>query len=1270
MNTIKNTLFALILSLIISSVCAQNIANSDVFISLRSGDFTLHENDGRLIFSHWPSFNGQYFGLIKLEKNIALAQQHSFEDSGIKFLESFRKGCYLISVSDTSAAKTLFTSTALATLPWSENMKWLNKKESIPSRAKQSRNRVLVNLHPFASVRLAELLTQLPANKINIIDVRETYGFVTIACPVAFLSELAAMNCIQYIDWKYDFGAPENYTARTSHRVNYLSGENSLGINYEGQGVAIMLQDDGSLGPHIDRQGREIQFLSVNEGDHGDHVSGTIVGAGNIDPKGKGMAPQSDLFVYKAAPEYQGFDSIASHYLDFNIVISSTSYSNGCNAGYTALTRTMDDQISQMPALMHVFSAGNSGTSNCGYGAGSNWGNITGGHKMGKNVITVANLTENDIIASSSSRGPANDGRIKPDISAKGTAVYSTLENYSYGLKTGTSMSCPGVSGSLAVLYSAYQGFYNTAPNSGLIKSIVLNTADDLGASGPDFIYGWGRINARKAFETIENGMYTSDTVADSDSTLISLYIPANLNRAKIMLYWVDPKASIGASTALINDLDLSISDPSNNIFLPLVLDPTPNAATLSNAAIPGIDHLNNMEQVVINDPTEGTYTVKVKGFDIPQGPQSFFLVHWFEEKKLELTYPLGGESFVPFSSEKIRWDIEPDTGTILLEYSANNGLSWNTINTVNAGQKYYDWSVPNISTGELIIRLSSNFESVESEKLSAISTPAGLSAEFVCPDSIGLVWSSVASASSYDIYRLGNKYMDSIGVSTTTKFVDYGQNPYSDFLWYSVSSNGADNAEGKRAIAYKISPGLYNCTVSIDAEVESLSPDNGSLPDCHGDSINVSFKLGNIGSTPISTIVAQAQINNATITETFYINLAPGNNQILTFSQSLPLTATSGSLLVSAAAAGDGNPFNDTLSVFIERKASQTIDTAVWQEDFEDFALCNTTANCGGEVCSLNGFWINEQNGTTDDIDWRINNGDTPSDFTGPTADHTIQTSIGKYLYLEASGSCDEATALLLSPCIKLEAGTKPKLKFWYHMRGADMGELHVDLYDGTQWYLDVTPALTGQQGIQWLLREVDLSDFAGNIVNVRFRGITGIGYRSDMALDDISVLKPPVANFTANPQPFNTAIDLVDLSINADSMVFSLGDGTILASVPSSYVYNQMNNYVLEQQVYNAAGADTMQIDLTNLNAHTLTAKPLIEYYPNPAIGSISFNIGTLSFDQLQVTNAQGEIVVNMKLTNQQNITLDLKPWSNGVYFAKFSGIDHATVSFIKTE
>jgi hypothetical protein len=138
------------------------------------------------------------------------------------------------------------------------------------------------------------------------------------------------------------------------------------------------------------------------------------------------------------------------------------------------LAQLADFQIKNNTSLMHVFSAGNTGNEDCGYGAGQGWGNITGGVKMGKNVLTVANVNNQDKLSSTSSRGPANDGRIKPDISANGDAQFSTQPNNTYAAANGSSAAAPGVAGVLAQLYDAFEdGHPNTFPNSALIKSIV-----------------------------------------------------------------------------------------------------------------------------------------------------------------------------------------------------------------------------------------------------------------------------------------------------------------------------------------------------------------------------------------------------------------------------------------------------------------------------------------------------------------------------------------------------------------------------------------------------------------------------------------------------------------------------------------------------------------------------------------------------------------------------------------------------------------------------
>ena len=219
------------------------------------------------------------------------------------------------------------------------------------------------------------------------------------------------------------------------------------------------------------------------------------------------------------------------------------------------------------------------------------------------------------------SRGPSRDGRIKPEISAVGTQVWSTTDVNDYVFKTGTSMSCPGVSGTMAVLY---QGFKeknsNNYPEAILMKAIACNTADDLGRPGPDFKFGYGRINARKAYEVINEQTHFSGTITNGVIDTHQIVIPNNKKLAKIMLAWNDPRGAVNASTPLVNNLDLELVAPSSQIVLPFVLDISSNA-TLDNPATTGVDNINNMEQIAISNMPGGNYEIVVKGSAIAQGP-------------------------------------------------------------------------------------------------------------------------------------------------------------------------------------------------------------------------------------------------------------------------------------------------------------------------------------------------------------------------------------------------------------------------------------------------------------------------------------------------------------------------------------------------------------------------------------------------------------------------------------------------------------------------
>ncbi len=177
---------------------------------------------------------------------------------------------------------------------------------------------------------------------------------------------------------------------------------------------------------------------------------------------------------------------------------------------------------------------------------------------------------------------------------------------------------------------------------------------------------------------------------------------------------------------------------------------------------------------------------------------------------------------------------------------------------------------------------------------------------------------------------------------------------------------------------------------------------------------------------------------------------------------------------------------------------------------DFESEGLCGTS--CTG-ACNLTGTWKNAdqflfpQAGT----DWLAENGSTPSTSTGPDVDHTFGTATAKYAYVETSG-CNSISAHLVSDIYNFSALTAPKIKFYYHMYGATMGTMHLDV-DTTglgNWVTDVVAPWTDNINT-WQLKDVSIPVAAGRPgVRIRIRATTGTSFTSDMAVDDITVYEP----------------------------------------------------------------------------------------------------------------------------------------------------------------
>ncbi|HJZ48928.1 MAG TPA: S8 family serine peptidase [Roseiflexaceae bacterium] len=272
----------------------------------------------------------------------------------------------------------------------------------------------------------------------------------------------------------------------------------------------------------------------------------------------------------------------------------------------------------------------------------------------GKAPIASDFVSDNvDGLAAFSGRGPADDGRIKPEIVAPGTNIVSTAShatgafypygkyNADYAYDNGTSMSAPMISG-LAALTRQWltEARHLTAPSAALVKALLLNGARDLspGQYGtgaqreipqawPNNAEGWGRAAITNTIAL--NGNQSIWLVDDSaglpqgGSATYSLNVSAGAP-LRISIAWTDYPASPISSRTLVNDLDLEVQPPSGPL-----LRGNASADLPANCrdATSGADRCDNVESLEIATPEAGVYTVRVRGAVVPQGPQPFALV-------------------------------------------------------------------------------------------------------------------------------------------------------------------------------------------------------------------------------------------------------------------------------------------------------------------------------------------------------------------------------------------------------------------------------------------------------------------------------------------------------------------------------------------------------------------------------------------------------------------------------------------------------------------
>jgi hypothetical protein len=190
---------------------------------------------------------------------------------------------------------------------------------------------------------------------------------------------------------------------------------------------------------------------------------------------------------------------------------------------------------------------------------------------------------------------------------------------------------------------------------------------------------------------------------------------------------------------------------------------------------------------------------------------------------------------------------------------------------------------------------------------------------------------------------------------------------------------------------------------------------------------------------------------------------------------------------------------------------SDDAISSFPYLQDFDSWTISSPGTSCtpDGSV-DLEENW---QNVIGDNFDWDIYTGNTASSNTGPSGDHT--SGSGNYLYTESSGTCSNKTASIISPTFDFSSLTNPEMNFWYSMYGNDMGTMSVQVsVDGGLVWSSNLWSLSGNQYAGWNKATISLSSYAAeeNVI-IRITGLTGSGYRSDMAIDDFKIYDCSIA-------------------------------------------------------------------------------------------------------------------------------------------------------------
>ncbi len=525
----------------------------------------------------------------------------------------------------------------------------------------------------------------------------------------------------------------------------------------QGNGGRISIKEALMDGNDLDLKNRYFNSLLKSNAlnPHSTSMTTIIAGAGNTYKSGLGIAPK----LRYTSSTYDSLQPNAIHILKAEqTYIQNHSYGVGIENFYGADALAYDLQTYTNKVMLHVFSVGNSGTATSTIGQYANIpnvANVTGNFKLAKNVITVGATDSFNILETRSSRGPAFDGRIKPDLVAFG--------------QDGSSGAAAAVSGLSALCYELYKRSANKWPTAALIRSAIITGADRKSENAIHYGTGFGALNALQTLTIIHQKQYVEDSIKSGETKIIPLFVPPNLKSMRMTLVWHDTSATIFSQNALVNDLDFELLDANSVSYKPWVLNSYPHIDSLKQVAKRKLDTLNTIEHIALALPASGNYVLKVKARKMVSQQQHFAISYRFDTlNKFYFRYPCKADQLVPKEKQLLRWQSHLTDAFGKCYISYNLGTTWQLLKDslpLHLGHAYFQTKDTNCF---LLFKLETNTGVFYSDTITHFETIQP-KIEYVCKDSSLLSWRKIKNCNQYSIAKMGAQYLENFKIINDT---------------------------------------------------------------------------------------------------------------------------------------------------------------------------------------------------------------------------------------------------------------------------------------------------------------------------------------------------------------------------------------------------------------------------------------------------------------------------------------------------------------------